>query len=276
MFSEQGREAPGQPLGGGETQRHGRVRRDGGAAVLRRPLAVREPQHQEVDAAAARAQEGLERIEQRTDLAQHGRLRGEFVRRIVADAVTLARHEGTTRLGREADETVEVGERIGTEAPREPGARQTQRRAERTHTARGEPCDRVVGPAEHGERQRRERPDQPVARQHRNALPCAGLGIRHRARQGERGERRRRERPTRRCVRRTAAREQLRAQRLRSAEQLEAAAHLEQHGVGLEAHARTEVEGEPREAVEVGSAAQRHPGLGRSIEQGLERRRHRR
>ena len=276
MFSEQGREAPGQPLGGGEPQRHGRVRRDGGAAVLRRSLAVREPQHQEVGAAAARAQEGLERIEQRTDLAQHGVLRGELEGRFVADAVTLARHEGTTRRGREADETVEVGERIGTEAPREPGARQAQHRAERTHAARGEPRDRVVGPAEHGERQRRERTDQTVARQHRDALPCASLGIRHGAGQGERGERRRRERPTRLDARCAAAREQLRAQRLGSAEQLEAAAHLEQHGVGLEAHARAETEREPREAVEVGSAAQRHPGLGRSIEQGLERRRHRR
>jgi hypothetical protein len=67
----------------------------------------------------------------------------------------------------------------------------------------------------------------------------------------------------------------LRTKRSRTAEQSEAATHLEQYGVGFEAHAWTEADGELREALEIGhrDTLQREPRFGGRVEQRLERRR---
>ena len=97
--------------------------------------------------------------------------------------------ERPAQVGPAADQAVEVLERAATEAAREPGARQSQRFAERAHAHRLEPRAGRRRPAQHRQRQRRERTDQPLVAGDRER--AAG------ARQRQCGQRRRREREPR-------------------------------------------------------------------------------
>ena len=270
MLGEQRSERGGTMFGGGKPQVQLGVRRDRGATVLGVACPVRESQHQQVDPTLPAAQKFFELDEQGFGLAQHDRCGVGFEGGIAAGAEALARHMGTAWFRAETGEPVEIRHRRRPETARKTGAWQTLRSTERAHPDRLEAREGCRRPTEHRDRQRRQRTDQSVARQHSDTPP--------RPRQRQCGKGRRRERPPRREPRLATTRQHLRTQRSRTAEQAEAATHLEQHSVRLEAHAWTEADGELREALEIGhrDTLQREPRFGCHVEQRLERRRLRR
>ncbi len=188
-----------------------------------------------IDGRTPPAQEGAQLVEQRLARTLQAVGLDDFGFEIAARDETRSRGEGGTRIVRVTERSIEFETHARLETPGKAVARQAQALAHRAHAHRREGLQRAVGPAGDRERQRRETRGQCIRPAQCHLHACPG--------EPQRSERRGRERKARlEPVGLQAPAHQL-TQAPRAAEQPQAAAHLEQHGVGrLEVHAWREVE----------------------------------
>ncbi len=138
--------------------------------------------------------------------------------------VALPPHERSARIGRAAQGTVERAQHFRREPAGEAVARKPETIAHGAHAHRGERLEALRRPARAGERQWREATRKAVPTAQRDLLPGAC--------EPERGERRRRNCELRLDARGLQALAHAGNQPSHSAEQPQAATHLEQHAVG--------------------------------------------